>query len=148
MRVSRYLRSPAVLAGGVAIVLCACSGGAPPSSGSFPEAALTTVMSEGASFRVEVRTAPEQPLVVGLDSVELTVTDAVTGAPVDGLSVEMTPWMPSMGHGTSVVPILDAQGHGRYVFTNVSLFMPGEWQLRTTFSGAIDDRVAPVFDVP
>lgn len=53
-----------------------------------------------------------------------------------------------MGHGASVTPIVQAMGQGRYVFTDVSLFMPGEWQLRTTFSGEVEDSVAPVFSVP
>jgi hypothetical protein len=51
-----------------------------------------------------------------------------------------------MGHGTDVVPQLEPMGNGRYVFANVNLFMPGEWQLRFEFSGPVSDSAAP--DIP
>ncbi len=37
-----------------------------------------------------------------------------------------------MGHGSSRVPVVIAEPSGRYVATDVVLFMPGEWQLRVT----------------
>ncbi len=114
---------------------------------SFPAQTLATIASDGGKLQVAFRAAPSQPLVAGLQCVELAVTDASTGAGVDGLSITMTPWMPAMGHGASVTPAVTALGGGRYVFTNVSLFMPGEWQLRTQFSGQVTDSVEPTFDV-
>jgi hypothetical protein len=91
--------------------------------------------------------------------VELVITDAATGAPVEGLTISMTPWMPAMGHGTCCTPVFTDNGGGRYVSTAVSLFMPGEWQLRTEISSPLgganeslpailSDFVAPTFDVP
>ena len=44
----------------------------------------------------------------------------------------------TMGHGASVRPSVTAQGGGRYVVANVDFSMPGQWQLRLTFSGPID----------
>jgi hypothetical protein len=128
--------------------IVACSSGAPQDNGAFPQAPLTTVTGDSSKLRVEMRSAPDQPLTAGLGSIELRVTDAETGAPVEGLDVTLTPWMPAMGHGTSVVPQLVSADKGRYVFDNVSLFMPGEWQLRTHFAGAVADSVEPVFSVP
>lgn len=140
-----YLLGP--LAGAAAFALAACSSES-PSQGNFPATPLASMASTDGKLHIDIRTAPNQPLTAGLDSVELTITDPTTGAPVDGLSIAITPWMPSMGHGSSVVPQLQSSGGGRYVFTDVSLFMPGEWQLRTQFSGEVTDSVAPVFSVP
>jgi hypothetical protein len=123
------------------------AGDAGSSTVSFTTAALTTVTTDTGKLRVEIRTAPYPHLVAGLQSVGLVVSDLATGAKLDGLTVTLTPWMTAMGHGASVTPSLSALGEGRYVFTNVSLFMPGEWQLRTQFSGPVNDSVEPTFSV-
>jgi hypothetical protein len=78
---------------------------------------------------------------------ELTITDAM-GKPVDGLTFSVVPWMPAMGHGTSLVPTVTPMGKGTYAVGDLSLFMPGEWELRLTFSGSTSDTANPVFDVP
>jgi len=131
-----------------ALLACsACSGGATAGSAGFPAEPLTVLTSDGGKLHLELRTAPDQPPTVGLDSVELIVTEPTSGAAVDGLGIQMTPWMVNMGHGTSTVPSVQAKGGGRYVITNVSLFMAGEWQLRMQFSGALMDTSEPTFDV-
>jgi len=60
--------------------------------------------------------------------------------------------MPAMGHGTCCTPVFTDQGNGHYVSTDVSLFMPGEWELQTHLSnadsGTVEDTVNPTFDVP
>jgi hypothetical protein len=56
--------------------------------------------------------------------------------------------MPAMGHGTSITPTATDMGSGVYAITDLSLFMPGEWELRTQFTGPVDDTAAPTFDVP
>jgi hypothetical protein len=118
----------------------ACSSTTP-----FPASAITTLASDQGKLAIELHSAPYQPLIVGLQCVELVVTDPFTGAGIDGLTITMTPWMPAMGHGTSVTPSLTPLGQGRYVFTDVSLFMPGVWELRTQFSGPVEDSVDPTF---
>jgi hypothetical protein len=136
-------------------MLVACGGGGSSSTGtgtcsatsSFPAASIASVATSGSKLHVELRSAPSQPLLSGLDCVELTVTDPSTGAAVDGLDITMTPWMPAMGHGASVTPQLTALGGGKYVFTDVSLAMPGEWQLQTQFSGEVTDSVTTTFNV-
>jgi hypothetical protein len=125
----------------------ACSGGAQPGTTAFPADAYLTVMSESAELLVQMRTSP-QPPQRGTIGVELVVTSAADGAARDGLIVHVVPWMPAHGHGTSLVPTVMAKSHGRYVLTDVDLFMPGHWELRTTFSGPLTDHVAPAFDVP
>ena len=137
---------------GILAPSCGGTDAAPSSTESsgtatFPATALATLTSDGGKLLIALRSAPYQPLSPGLESIELVVTDASTGAPVNGLSITMTPWMPAMGHGADTTPVLTALGQGRYVFTDVSLFMPGEWQLRTQFSGQVTDSVEPTFSV-
>jgi hypothetical protein len=80
--------------------------------------------------------------------VKLAIANASTSAPVDGLRVDVVPWMPVMGHGTSVIPTVTPSGRGIYVITNVYLYMPGRWELRSKFSDGVQDSAAPTFDVP
>ena len=140
----------------VALSLAACgsSQAAPSSNGgscsatlTFPTSSLSTVTSDGGKLSVAIYSAPYQPLIAGTECLELVVTDPSSGDAVDGLSITMTPWMPAMGHGADTIPLLTALGQGRYVFTEVGLFMPGEWQLRTQFSGQVTDSVEPTFNV-
>ena len=94
---------------------------------------------------MELRTSP-QPPERGLDSAEFRIAGP-TGAPVDALSLAVLPWMPDMGHGTSLTPVVTAQGGGVYLVDNLSLFMAGRWQLRTTISGAASGSVVPEFEI-
>jgi len=130
-----------------AALAAACGGASGSESASFPVAPLFVLPSDGMTLSIEVRTAPDQPPQRGVASVELVVNDAM-GAPIDGLDVMALPWMPSMGHGTSVAPTVTAQGKGTYVLDSVYLYMPGHWELRTSFSGTVNDRATPSFDVP
>jgi hypothetical protein len=132
----------------LATTLGAC-GGSPPgdaSSREFPGAALSTITSEQGALTIDVRTSPDQPLQRGVERVLLTVKDS-SGAFLDGLVVEAIPFMPAMGHGASRAPTVTAQGEGAYLIENVDMFMPGLWELRSSFSGAATDRATPVFDV-
>ncbi len=133
----------------------ACGGGTTGPSGtapageSFPDAALVTLPSDSGGRTVEVRTSPEQPPGRGVSSVQLVIRDA-GGAPVEGLALKVGPWMPEMGHGTSVVPTVTPQGHGVYLVSNVYFFMPGDWQLRTDVAapGSPTDHVTADFQIP
>jgi len=113
---------------------------------SFPTAPLTTSQSDGAGFSVEVRTAPDQPPNHGVIAVEYRVTGP-DGAPADGLALSVVPWMPEMQHGASLTPVVTAKGSGRYVLTNVEVFMAGTWELRTAIAGPSEDSVAPALSV-
>lgn len=143
-----------LLAGVCCAALCfACSdsstasGTSGTSSSAFPASPLATVTSAGGALTIEIRTRPAQPPSRGTCEAEYRVLDAVSGEPVDGLSLEVVPWMVSMGHGSSGKPTIAAQGDGRYVVSKLSLYMAGRWELRTTFSGSRADSAAPAIDV-
>lgn len=129
----------------VAVVACSSAGGSGADAG-FPSAALTSQASDGAKYALELRTS-EQPPSHGVFSGEITVTDATTHAPSDGLDLAVLPWMPAMGHGSSVKPTVTAEGSGRYRVDDLALFMPGRWELRTTITGAAADTATLSFDV-
>lgn len=94
-----------------ALLLAAC-GGADPVQGTL---------------HVAVQTDPDPP-VLGRNAVFVDVTSA-DGTPLDGLAVEVTPWMPAHGHGSTEQPIVEALGGGRYRAFPVTFFMVGDWQV-------------------
>jgi hypothetical protein len=115
-------------------------------SDSFPVDALATLQSQSGAFTVEVRTAPDQPPIRELTSVELRIQDA-SGAPAEGLTLTVLPWMPEMGHGASITPTVTDEGGGRYVVSDVEWVMPGAWELRTSIAPG-QDRATPSFQIP
>jgi len=128
----------------LALALAACAGCSSASgssgSGSFP----ISVMSDSKSLHVELGASP--PPVVGTNTVELTVTRVSDGAPQDGLTVDVVPWMPAMDHGTSS-PTVTPEGDGKYRVSELYLFMPGTWVLKTSFSGPLSDHAEPEFEI-
>jgi hypothetical protein len=137
------LRGWAAVAAPIALAAvggCGGAAGGGPSLAFSGSPALSVASASGA-LTVAVRFSPETP-VIGLDAAELTVTDA-SAAPVAGLTVTVVPWMPAHGHGSSTTPVVSETGPGVYVATPLALPMPGEWELRTTLSGPLDDTVTP-----
>jgi hypothetical protein len=82
----------------------------------------------------------------GVHVMELIFTQVADGTPVDGLTLDIVPWMPAMGHGTSLTPEVTALGSGVYEVEDLDLFMAGTWQLRTTF-GTPADAAAPALQI-
>jgi YtkA-like protein len=124
----------------IALLLVACSSAAPGSTD-------VVIASDSGALRIDAHAIPE-PLGRGNGQVELTITNASDGSARDGLSIQVVPWMPAMDHGTSVAPEVTAEGQGKYLLTQLELFMPGLWELRMTFSGPLSDRAAPAFEIP
>jgi hypothetical protein len=96
----------------------------------------------------DVTVLAHSPMPVrGNHTVQLVVT--TSGAPADDLALTIVPWMPAMGHGTSVQPTVTPLGGGAYQLDDVDLFMAGLWELRTTIASPKPDAdyVAPSFAV-
>jgi hypothetical protein len=133
-------------AGAVAVVAgVACSSGTGPKA-DFPATPLSTTMTQSGKLRVEVRTSPQPPTQGGIDA-EYIITDAASGEPRDGLTLQIRPWMPAFGHG-AILATVTPEGGGKYLLTEINLFMAGLWELKTTISGPVSDYVAPQFEVP
>lgn len=123
---------------------CGC-GSAGSGQQGFLDAPLLTVSSASGALKVAVFTNP-QPPVRGNVAIRYRITDSAA-EPVDGLVLEVVPWMPAMSHSTSAEPAVSAAGSGVYDLSNVFLFMAGQWQLRTTITGGMSDSAAPNFMV-
>jgi hypothetical protein len=68
----------------------------------------------------------------------------VVGAPVDGATIKVTPFMPSHQHGTGVaVEISAGASAGQYQLSPVNLWMQGVWEttIRATLDTATDTAV-------
>ena len=117
--------------------------GPPPSFAAEPDQLLA---SDSGALMIAVRFAPRPP-AVGSNAVELSFTDP-GGATMSGLGLEVVPWMPAHGHGTSVSPTIMETAPGTFVATPLYLFMPGSWELRITTSGTIDDTAKAAFEIP
>lgn len=80
---------------------------------------------------------------------ELTRESETTAASEDApdLDVELTTFMPAMGHGASEQPELVTTDENRYTFDKVVLNMPGLWELHVAVSGDVDEELVFEFDV-
>ncbi len=90
--------------------------------------------------------AHEPQLTRGNHSMQYIVTTASDASPVDGLALSIVPWMPAMGHGTAITPVVTALGEGAYQIDDLDLFMAGSWELRTTIA-SLPAYVAPSLQV-
>jgi hypothetical protein len=118
----------------------------PPVPASFPLQAVAAVNSTSGSLHVELRSVPD-PMVRGQNVAQLALTDG-SGQPVDGVTVEVLPWMPSHGHGTSQAVEITDQGGGVFIANPLYLFMAGEWQIQMKFQGAVDDTAMATVEIP
>ena len=126
-------------------LLLGCGGDAPGTDApTFPGAALLTTSSPDGAWSFELRSDP-QLLMRGVVSIQYRVKSPDGGVP-SGMKV--LPWMPAMGHGTSVTPTVKDEGGGVFTVTHVNFYMPGLWELRTHVEGTAPDDVAPQFQIP
>jgi hypothetical protein len=138
----------ALLTASLAVAMAGGCGGSEPKQPvlEFSGPAALTLASVSGNLDAGVRWSPNPP-ELGLDAAELTLTDT-TGAPATGLTLTMLPWMPAHGHGTSTTPtVTETTTPGVYVATPINFYMSGQWELRTTIAGAVDDMVTPAIEL-
>ncbi len=126
------------------VASAACSSSTDDDAGG---AKANTFTSQSGALEVAVTTPTGDQPKVGMNVILYHVTGTSDHHPVDGLELEMTPFMPSMGHGSPMLPTVQALGDGDYRFENVRLGMAGLWELRTTIGGPVSDFVAPRFEL-
>jgi len=141
----------------VALLLAACGNdAAEPDAGYNCEvetrdeefvAGMTKTGDLGLEF-VLVSSQPAPP--ARFDNTWVLEVHDSTGAPLDGATVEVKPFMPDHNHGTSidtVVTPVDGMP-GQYQLEPVNLFMPGVWEVTvkaTPAGGSQADRDQVVF---
>lgn len=108
-------------------------------AGMHPEGDLIEAVSEVLGLAFGLRHMASEP-VAGDQAARVRVTR--DGEGVDGLDLSVEPWMPGHGHGTPVVPAVEALGQGRYAIAPIRYTMPGSWELRVTVrEGDAEDTV-------
>ncbi len=154
------------LIGAIAIALPACSssdnpgaGGAGGSSGAAGSGGYNTACQndprampytagieqdgKNGALKITILDATPAPPGVGDNAWTIQVTDA-NGAPIDGATFSVKPWMPDHGHGSSITPQITPMSDGKYS-VDMNLFMPGLWQITLDVtSAATTDSI--VFD--
>jgi hypothetical protein len=116
----------------------------------MPYAAGMHVASAAGTFGVKLLDSVPGPPVKGNNSWTIEIDDAASGAPVDGLQVSVTPWMPDHGHGTQPVVVSAVGGPGQYGLMPVYLYMSGFWQVQIgikSTGGAVatqDQAIVPI----
>jgi hypothetical protein len=67
------------------------------------------------------------------------------GQPQTNAMIEVTPFMPRHGHGTSVVPVVTPTGDA-FTIAPLYFFMPGLWQVTIKATvGAVTDKAVFTF---
>src|SRR3954465_12493731 len=97
-----------------------CGGSADRSASgtlTFDATPFQTVHSDSGVLLLAVYAQAGHPPTRGVNALRFLVTDA-HGAPVEGVQLMVSPWMPDMGHGSSVVPKVTAAGAGAVVSTD------------------------------
>lgn len=70
----------------------------------------------------------------------------VVGAPLDGASITVTPFMPDHQHGTGFRAEIETLPGGQYRLSPINLWMPGYWEVTIgVTSGAVHDSVVYKF---
>jgi hypothetical protein len=114
-----------------------------------PYAAGLSAASADGKVKVTFASSMPSPPAKGQNSWLIDLADAL-GAPIDGATVTLKPFMPDHGHGASVVPTVKAGSKpGEYAVTDIELFMPGVWQntFTVTPSGGAAEAVVFTFCV-
>lgn len=79
-----------------------------------------------------------------------TMSSGVVGSPLDGATINVTPFMPAHQHGTPVqVQVTPAGDPGQYTLSPVNLWMPGVWETTIDVSsGSTTDHAVYKFCIP
>jgi hypothetical protein len=115
---------------------------------AIPYQAGMEVASSLGLFEVKLLDSVPGPPVKGNNTWTVEIDDA-SGAPLDGLTVSVSPWMPDHGHGTQPVVVTTA-GSGRYDLAPVYLYMSGFWQVPlvikspTGATATQDEAIVPI----
>ncbi|UCD34033.1 MAG: multicopper oxidase domain-containing protein [Nitrospiraceae bacterium] len=116
-------------------------------NGAFTQhlADSTLLVTKKGLFSVEME-IPDKRLLVGVNTVNLIIHDR-RDRDVTGAAVEVTPWMPEMGHGVFSPLTVREKGNGLYTVENIVLVMGGHWEFRIHVKWG-DEEDGVVFDFP
>ncbi len=80
-------------------------------------------------LKTKLLLAEPAPPAKGDNTWTLQVLDG-SNAPLDGLTVDVSPFMPDHGHPAPITPVVKAEGSdGKYLVESINLPMPGLWEV-------------------
>ena len=82
---------------------------------------------EPATLGITASIDPSPPQV-GQNTLSITLTDDA-GNPVEGVTVDVVPYMPGMGHGSNEDAVVTEKGSGAYEAHPVTFQMAGAWEV-------------------
>ena len=103
---------------------------------------LTVTSASGALDFILLNSNPAPPAAeTNVWSIKITSSSGVSQP---NITATVLPFMPDMGHGTSIVPSMTSNGDGTYAVQPLYLFMAGVWTITFTTvpaSGPSDSAV-------
>lgn len=99
------------------------------------------VAGDNGVVRFDVAFDPAPP-TAGTVVASVALTAITTDAPIEGATVTVEPYMPSMGHGSGEV-IVTEEGGGLYL-AQWSFSMPGVWEVRIAVDEPADETTVTV----
>jgi hypothetical protein len=137
------------MAAGAALPACHSSGAAPVDADfvtctaeprATPYAPGMQVTSANGAFILKLLSntftdssgTKDEAFVKGNDAWSVEIDQATTMAPMNGLSISVSPYMPDHRHGTTPVGVMPMGSGGLYTMSPVNLYMAGYWEV--TFS--------------
>lgn len=132
--------------------LVACGGGGDGTSGDGTEVAFAktpaaVLTTESGAYTLSFYSSPSVQPTRGVNALKLFVTHTADGAAATDVAVDVVPFMPAMGHGSSVKPtVAPGSEPGTFTVSGLYFFMPGLWEIRTTIASS--DHAIAKFDVP
>lgn len=106
--------------------------------------------TSAAGVTMEILSAePAPPANSDQNAWTVKLTDADAGAPIEGATLIVAPYMPQHGHGAPNI-IGDEVGGGSYTLSPIYLKMTGLWEvtLKATPAGGTESRVMFPFCIP
>lgn len=133
----------------VVLTLAGCFGGIATDTGGedgAADSASDAAQTDAGLYALDLSSDPAQP-VTGKFTLHLGITEASGGAPVEGATLTLVPYMPEMGHGISGDPDVTDAGGGAYDAKWVWP-MAGEWEVTMTVDAAAGtDTYKAVYEV-
>lgn len=102
-------------------------------------------MGAGGTLSFKLMSATPAPPARGDNSWLVQINQTASGAaPLEGATLQVTPFMPAHQHGSPIQPVITAMPDaGQYQLDKVNLWMPGVWEttIRATAGAQTDSAV-------
>jgi YtkA-like len=107
------------------------------------------VTSTGKEMKFTLLSSDPAPPAHAVNTWKVAVANA-SAQPLTSLNLQVVPFMPDHGHGSTVQPSVANNSDGTYTVSNLYFFMPGVWQITfgATPPGGTADSAVYYFCVP